>query len=65
MDAGLKQLKVIGRGEVGSRKRVPLAGGHGNKRLGNSVASILIQFDSEGRLGVLTKRALRVGYDFF
>ena len=42
MDAGLKQLKVIVRGEDGGRKEVPFPGGHRDKRLGESVGSILI-----------------------
>ena len=34
MDAGLKQLKVISRGEDGGWERVPVYGGHRDKRVG-------------------------------
>ena len=33
MDMGLKQLKVIGRGEDGGRKRVPVSGEHRDKQI--------------------------------
>ena len=59
VDAGLKHLKVISRREDGVRKRVPVFGGHKDKPLGESVGSILIQFVSEGVLGV---RKPRVSY---
>ena len=52
MDAGLKQLKVINRGEDGGWERVPISGGQGDKRVGVSGGSIFIQFDSEGVLSV-------------
>ena len=45
-DAGLKQLKIISRGEDGSWESVPVSGGHGDKRVGGSARSIFIQFDS-------------------
>ena len=48
VDAGLKHLKVISRGEDGGRERVPVSGGHRDKRVGVSAGSIFIQFDSEG-----------------
>ena len=56
MDAGLKQLTVISRGEDGSWKRVPLCGDHRDKRVGESAGSIFIQFDSEGVLSVRKTR---------
>ena len=49
VDAGLKQLKVISRGEDGGREGVPVSGGHRDKRVGESARSILIQFDSYSR----------------
>ena len=52
MDVGLKQLKVISRGEDGGPERVPVSGGHRVKRVGESAGSIFIQFDSEGVLSV-------------
>ena len=52
MDAGLKQMKIISRGEDGGSKRVPVSGGHRDKRVG----SIFIQFDSEGVLSVRKPR---------
>ena len=45
--AGLKQLKVISRGEDGGRERVPVSRGH---------CSIFIQFDSKGVLSVRKPR---------
>ena len=59
MGAGLKQLKVISRGEDGSWKRVPLSRGHRDKRVGESAGSIFIQFDSEGVLSVQKLRVSR------
>ena len=56
-ETGLKQLKVISRGEDGSWKRVPVSGGHRDKRVDESAGSIFIQFDSEGVLGVRKPRA--------
>ena len=32
VDAGLKHLKVISRGEDGGRERVPVSGGHKDSR---------------------------------
>ena len=52
MDAGLKQLKVISRGEDSGWEGVPVSGGHRDKRVGESACSIFIQFDSEGVLSV-------------
>ena len=51
VDAGLKHLKVISRGEDGGREWVPVSGGHRDTRVGVSAGSIFIQFDSEGVLG--------------
>ena len=48
----LKQLKDISGGEDGGWKRVPVSGGHRDKRVGDSACSIFIQFDSEGALSV-------------
>ena len=60
MDAGLKQLKVISREEDGSWKRVPVSGGHRDKRVGETPGSIFIQFDSEGVLSVRKARVSRI-----
>ena len=56
MDADLKQLKVISRGEDGDWERVPVPGGHKDKRVGESAGSIFIQFDSEEVLSVRKPR---------
>ena len=56
VDAGLKQLKVISRGEDGGREWVPVTGGHRDKSVGESARSIFIQFDSKGVLSVLVSR---------
>ena len=56
VDAGLNHMKVIRRGEDGGRERVPVSGGHRDKRVGVSAGSILIQFDSEGVLSVRKPR---------
>ena len=56
VDAGLKRLKVISRGEDGGREWVPVSGGHRDKRVGESAGSILIQFDSKGVLSVRKPR---------
>ena len=47
VDAGLKQLKIVSRGEDGGWEWVPVSGGHRE-----SACSIFIQFGSEGVLGV-------------
>ena len=52
MDAGLKHLKVISRGEDGGWKCDPISGGHRDKRVGERARSVFIQFDSEGVLSV-------------
>ena len=52
VDVGLKQLKVISRGENGGWKWVPISGGQRDKRVG----SIFIQFDSEWVLSVRKPR---------
>ena len=59
VDAGLKQLKVISRGEDGGWKRVPVFRGHKDKRVGERACSIFIRFDSEGVLGVRKPRVSR------
>ena len=46
MDAGLKQRNVISRRENGGWKRVPVSGGHRDKRVGESACSIFIQLFS-------------------
>ena len=56
VDVGLKQMKVISRGEDGGRERVPVSGGYRHKRVGVSAGSIFIQFDSEGVLSVRKPR---------
>ena len=52
VDVGLKQLKVISRGEDGGRELVPVSGGHRDKRVGESARSIFIQFYRKGVLSV-------------
>ena len=47
---------VINRGEDGSWKQVPVSCDHRDKRVGESVGSIFIQFDSEGVLSVRKPR---------
>ena len=42
VDADFKQLKVISRGEDGGWKRVPVSGGHRDKRVGESARSIFL-----------------------
>ena len=56
VDAGLKHLKVISRGEDGGWERVPISGGQRYKRVGVSAGSIFIQFHSEGMLSVRKPR---------
>ena len=46
VDADLKQLKVISRGEDCGRELVPVSGGHRDKSVGVSAGSIFIQFFS-------------------
>ena len=58
VDAGLKQLKIISRGEDGGWERVPISESQRDKRVNVSAGSIFIQFDSEG--GVLSVRKPRV-----
>ena len=53
MDAGIEGLKVISNWEDGSRKRVPDSRCHRNKRIGDCVRSIGIQFK---RVEVLSLR---------
>ena len=48
VDAGLKQLKVISRGEDGGWERIPVSVGHRDKRVGESARSVFIQFGSKG-----------------
>ena len=52
VDAGLEQLKAIGSGKVGDRKRVPISRDHRNKRFVKDFSLILIRFDGEGVLRV-------------
>ena len=59
VDVGLKQLKVISRGENGGWERVLVSGGHKDKRVGESAYSIFFQFDSEGVLSVREPRVSR------
>ena len=56
VDAGLKQLKVISRGEVGGTEGVQVSGGHRDKRVGESARSMFIQFDSKGVVSVRNPR---------
>ena len=53
VDAGLEGLKVISCWEDGRRKRVPVSRCHRDKRIGECVRSIGIQFK---RVGVLNFR---------
>ena len=69
VDAGLKLMKVISRGEDGSWKRVSVSGGRMDKRVGESAGSISIPFDSKGVLrvrepGVSRKEGFRGILDF-
>ena len=57
MDAGLERLKVIRCWEDGRRKRVSVSRCHRNKRIGESVRSIGVQFK---RVGVLNLRKSRI-----
>ena len=59
MGAGLKQLKVISHGEDGSRERVPVSGGHRDKRIGERAAGSIFK----NRV-FLAKRALMWIIDF-
>ena len=45
MDADPKLLKVISHGEDGGWKRVPVSGGHRDKRVGESAGSIFFLSD--------------------
>ena len=44
VDAGHKRLKVICSWEVGRSKRVPISRSHRDKRIGECVCSVSIQF---------------------
>ena len=57
MDAGLEGLNVTSCWEDGRRKRVPVSRCHRNKRIGECVRSIGIQFK---RVGVLNLRKSRI-----
>ena len=59
MDAGLERLKVISCWEDGRRKRVPVSRCHRNKRIGECVRSIGIQFKREGVLNLRNQRISR------
>ena len=52
MDAGHKQLKVISRGVDGAWERVPVSGGHRDKRVVECVCLIFNQFDNQKVLNV-------------
>ena len=51
VDAGLERLKVICCWEDGRRKRVPISRCHRDKRVGECVCSVSIQFKRVGVLG--------------
>ena len=51
MDAGLKQLKVISRGEDGGWERVPVSGGHRDKSVGESVCRFFSRLTAKGCRG--------------
>ena len=57
VDASLEGLKVISCWEDGRRKRVPVSRCHRNKRIGEGVRLIGIQFK---RVGVLNLRKSRI-----
>ena len=57
VDAGLEGLKVISCWEDGRRKIVPVSRCHRNKRYGESIRSIAIQFK---RVGMLNFRKSRI-----
>ena len=59
MDAGLEGLKVISYWEDGRRKRVPVSIRHMNKRIGECVRSIAIQFKCVGVLNLRKSRISR------
>ena len=61
MDVGLKQLIVICRGEDDGWERVPISGGHGDKRVDESAGSIFIQLDSVRKPRVSSKDGFRGG----
>ena len=52
MDAGFEGLKVMSCWEDGRRKRVPVFRCHRDKRIGECVRSIGIQFKRVGVLGL-------------
>ena len=55
MDAGLEGLKVISCWEDGRRKRVPVSRCHRNKRIGECIRLIGVQFKRVGVLGLRKK----------
>ena len=57
VDAGLEGLKVISCWEDGRRKRVSVSRGHRDKRIGECVRSIGIEFK---RVGLLNLRKSRI-----
>ena len=59
MDAGLEGLKVIKCWEDGRRKRVPVFRCHRNKRIGECVRSIGIQFKRVGELNLIKSLIMR------
>ena len=48
VDAGLKQLKVISRGEDGGWERVPVCGGHRDKELAKALVRFLSNLTARG-----------------
>ena len=58
-NVGLEGLKVISCWEDGRRKRVPVSRCHTNKRIGECVRSIGIQFKRVGVLGLRKSRIPR------
>ena len=59
MDAVLKYLEVISRGEDSGWERVPVSGGHRDRRVDESACSIFFQFDSVGVVSVGEPRVFR------
>ena len=59
VDVGLEGLKGISCCEDGRRKRVPVSRCHRNKRIGECIRSIGIQFKRVGVLGLRKSRISR------
>ena len=60
VDVGLERLKVISCWEDGRRKRIPVSRCHRDKRIGQCVCSIGIQFKRVGGLNLRKSRISRI-----